>query len=166
MMNDLSRDTNVEYGKLFLHDKWLLNVYLIRSNPNEEITSSVITQLLNKHLQLLEKNNMSEEFDYYRTGFAFLHFGNRGVDLTIWHIGRWGTTFETFICSWYCYNRDIWNMEQLNAAEPMLCQYERKLLNYEISNISSLISCDSISEIRRQYLRLSTTGKSFALLTV
>lgn len=142
-------------GQTYLNGSWQLNTYLIRSNAQESVSTETIFNLIEKHLLLLEKNCMSDEFDYYRTGFVFLHYGNRGVDLTIWHIGRWGTTFETYICSWYCYNRDIWNMEQLDSAEPMLCQYEMKSLIKEIEHISSLVEYDDIETIRKHYLELS-----------
>lgn len=154
-MDNMERDIAVEYGKKYIRDKWMLNVYLIKSNPNEAVSSDVVTKIIEKHLLLIESGNMSEEFDYYRTGFAFLHFGNRGIDLTIWHIGRWGNTFETFVCSWYCYNREIDNMEQLDAAEPMLCQYEMKLFAKEILNISQLVQYKSIDDIRDRYVAIS-----------
>lgn len=154
-MSKLKRDTTKEIGQKYINDSWLLNVYTIRSNPNELIDPEVKNRLIEKHLKLLEKNNMSDEFDYYKIGFCFLHFGNRGVDLTIWHIGRWGTTFETFICSWYCYGRNIDNMEQLNAAEPMLCQYEMETLTKEIRTISDLVEYETIEELRNRYLEIS-----------
>lgn len=135
-----------------MNGEWLLNVYTIKSDPRESIDVTEEKKLLEKHLVLLEKKCMSVEFDYYKTGFVFLHFGNRGVDLTIWHVGRWGSTFETFVCSWYCYGRDIWNMEQLDSAEPVLCQYEAKLLISEISNITNLVECKTVEELRTMYL--------------
>lgn len=152
-MSDLFRYTMVDYGVPFLSGKWLLNVYTIKSDPKENINIDVKKELIEKHLLLLEKKCMSVEFDYYKTGFVFLHFGNRGVDLTIWHVGRWGSTFETFVCSWYCYGRDIWNMEQLDSAEPILCQYEMKLLTSEINNITSLIECKTVEEFRKKYFK-------------
>lgn len=155
MMNELWRATLIEHGKSLLNDTWAINLYIIKSNPDEVIDNDLVTSLLEKHLTLLEKDNMSSEFEYYKIGFAFLHFGNRGVDLTIWHIGRWGKTFETFICSWYCYERNIWQMEQLDAAEPMLCQYEMKLLLGEIAIITKLVSCDKREEIKKKYFEYS-----------
>lgn len=154
-MNNIERDTAIDLGKTYLNGKWVLNTYLIRSNPEEVVSKDIQTRLIEKHILLLEENCMSDEFDYYRTGFAFLHFGNRGVDLTIWHIGRWGNTFETFICSWYCYDRDIWNMEQLNAAEPMLCQYEMKWLIKEINIIAGLSDYKDLDKLRSGYLSCS-----------
>lgn len=153
-MDKLYRSTIVEKGVRFLNGEWLLNLYIIRSDVNEEIKFDENKELIEKHLHLLEENCMSDEFDYYKIGFAFLHFGNRGVDLTIWHIGRWGKTFEMYICSWYCYGRDIWNMEQLDSAEPMVCQYEMKYLINEIDNITELVCCNSVTELREKYSML------------
>lgn len=152
MMADLHRDTTLYRGEKFLNGKWILNVYIIKSNPMEIICDSEIDAIIEGHLFELEKNCISTEFEYYRMGLAFLHYGNRGVDLTIWHFGRWGNTFETFVCSWYCYNRETWNMTQLDSAEPILCQYEMELLIVELSSITSIIDCMSAEDARVRFL--------------
>lgn len=123
-MNRLKRTTTVKILQEFRNGSWLLNVYLIQSDKSEQILYDDVIAIIEKHLCELESRCMSPEFDYFRTGFAFLHYGNRGVDLTIWHYGKWGNTFETYSCSWYCYNRNLDAMELLNSAEPTICQYE------------------------------------------
>lgn len=142
-----------------MNGEWLLNTYIIRSNPEEIINDNEVKSLIEKHLRLLEEECLSDEFDYYKTGFSFLHYGNRGVDLTIWHVGRWGNTFETYVCSWYCYGRDIWNMEQLDSAEPMLCQYEMNFLIEEISDLTKLVDCYALDDVRTQYIKASGNRK-------
>ena len=42
-------------------------------------------------------------------------------------------------------------MEQLNAAEPMLCQYEMRLLINEINVISSLVEYEDVELLRKAY---------------
>lgn len=138
-MDKLHRSTKISYLKRFQNNHWLLNLYLIKSNEYELISDDVVEALIEKYLSELESNCISTEFEYYRTGFAFLHYGNRGVDLTVWHYGRWGKTFEIYSCSWYCYNRDIETMELLDSAEPVICQYEMAYIINEISNVYDML---------------------------
>lgn len=152
-MANLHRDTTLFPARRFFNEKWLLNVYVIKSHPEEVVSEKQMTTIIETHLSKLEEKCMSSEFEYYRTGFAFLHYGNRGVDLTIWHFGRWGSTFETYVCSWYCYNRDVDNLEQLDAAEPILCQYEISLYINEISKAIDLIDCKTTEEVQRQFCK-------------
>lgn len=139
MMSKLKRMTKISHLKLFQYGRWLLNVYLIQRDENENISDCMVEELIEKHLSELERSCISDEFEYFRTGFAFLHFGNRGVDLTVWHFGKWGETFETYCCSWYCYNRDIESMELLDSAEPIICQYEMEYVVQEISAVCNIL---------------------------
>ena len=58
--------------------EWLLNVYTIKSNAGESIIDSEKRALIEKHLLLIEKNCMSNEFDYYKVGFAFYTLETEG----------------------------------------------------------------------------------------
>ena len=138
-MASLCRTTQVYKTVYLLDSKWLLNIYVIKSNSNEIITRENAISIISDYLLELEKHCISKEFTYYRTGFAFLHFGNRGVDLTFWHFGKWVTTFEAFSCSWYCYGRDLKHMELLDSAEPVICQYEFTTFIQEIKRIERII---------------------------
>lgn len=149
-MNNLLRTTTKYYLQKFHNGKWLLNVYLIQSDCNENIPVSQVHSIIDSHLIKLEHACISEEFEYYRTGFAFLHYGNRGVDLTIWHYGKWGNTFETYCCSWYCYGRSTNDMELLDSAEPVICQYETLYLIDELNAIKNIVSTDGIA-FREKY---------------
>ena len=135
----------------FLNSTWLLNIYIIQSNPNEEISLELAKSIIEDKLHSIEQEWMSNEFDYYKTGFAFLHFGNRGVDLTIWHFGTWGSTFETFVCSWYCYGRNVKNMEHLDSAEPIICQYEMELMAKELLTIETIEEYHSQNKFRERF---------------
>lgn len=148
--NELLRATEKYYLQEFHNGKWLLNVYLIKSNKDEIVPKSEVHKLINNHLTKLEQTCISTEFDYYRTGFAFLHYGNRGVDLTIWHYGKWGNTFETYCCSWYCYGRDIDNMDLLDSAEPVICQYEILHFISELETARKIVNIDATA-FREQY---------------
>ena len=152
MNNYIERCTETYYLRYFKDKTWLLNVYVIKSDNNEYVKESEVFNIIEKHLILLEQDCISDEFCYFRTGFAFVHYGNRGVDLTIWHIGQWGKTYEIFSCSWYCYGRDITNMELLNSAEPVICQYEMALLIKEFSSIVDIIkSMNNFMDFRTRY---------------
>lgn len=157
-MSRLQRATTTFYLQSFRNGSWLLNIYLIKSDKQEMISDNQVTQIIELYLNKLETSCLSEEFLYYRTGFAFLHYGTRGVDLTIWHYGKWGSTLETYCCSWYCYGRDISKMELLDSAEPVICQYEMLYIIEEISALCQILdndaSCDFRNEFRDYYLKL------------
>lgn len=152
-MNKFFRDTKVYYLCPFRAKDWFLNVYIIRSNQEESIHEDESFNLIEKHLGILEQQCISSEFEYFRVGFAFLHYGNRGVDLTVWHYGSWGETFEIFSCSWYCYERNLEIMELLDSAEPVICQYEITYLKKELSTLYELIEkCENINDFRIEFL--------------
>ena len=110
----MNRNTQVKYGVFFQNADWVLNVYLIQSNKEEEILWENVYEIVERILLDIKDNCFSEEFMYLRTGFAFVHYGNRGINLSVWHVGRWGETYEIFNRVWYCYNRDIDKMEILD----------------------------------------------------
>lgn len=151
-MSELQRKSKIKYLQLFRNGKWLLNVYLIQSDVFEDIEDAQVNQLIESYLDILEKTCISDEFEYYRTGFAFLHYGNRGVDLTIWHYGRWGETFETYSCSWYCYGRETSNMELLDSAEPVMCQYEIIYIIDEFKAICEILKKKQDICFRKRYI--------------
>lgn len=138
-MNDLKRKTRINRGVLFQNNKWLLNVYIIQSNEYEKITDEEAYKVIDMFLVDIENNCLSEEFVYFRTGFVFLHYGSRGVDLNFWHVGSWGNTYELFNRSWYCYGRELDKMEVLDDAEPVLSQYELFYLRDELNMIAEVV---------------------------
>lgn len=138
-MNSMNRKTKINYGVLFHNTEWLLNVYIIQSNEFEVINNTEAYNIIEIFLDDIESNCLSNEFTYFKTGFAFLHYGNRGIDLSIWHVGKWGNTYEIFNRTWYCYGRDIDKMEVLDDAEPVLSQYEISYLNTELGKIAEVI---------------------------
>lgn len=159
-MNELDRKlyryTQFYPLQSFLGRTWKLNLYVIKSNKDEELSNEYINSLVEMYLKELEHTCISEEFDYYRVGFAFLHFGNRGVDLTFWHYGSWGTTFEIYSCSWYCYGRNTSQMELLDSAEPVICQYEVGHFSKELSVLQKVIGkcglCSSKESFVSQFI--------------
>lgn len=152
-MNNTTRETEIKYSRYFKNQEWLLNVYIIKSSNLEVISEEEILLVMEEKILQLEQTYMSQEFDYFRTGFAFLHYGNRGVDLSIWHIGRWGSTFEVFCCSWYCYGRDITKMEILDSAEPVFCQYEIGYILKELNICLSILQKINYDEqFRKMYI--------------
>lgn len=163
-MNKLHRKTRIAYLKSYRNDSWLLNVYLIQSNKDEHIPDDVADELIETYIGNLEDMCISDEFDYFRTGFVFLHYGNRGVDLTVWHYGKWGQTFETYCCSWYCYNRATEKMELLDSAEPVICQYELLYIIDEMNALCSILKDlstledDTFKSAYRDYYIKQATG--------
>lgn len=138
-MNEIKRKTKVTYFVYFKETKWMLNIYMLQSDTEEIISDKEVFSIINNVLKDIEKNCISEEFVYFRTGFALLHYGNRGINLSIWHVGQWGNTYEIFKRVWYCYNRDYSQMELLDDAEPVLCQYELMIFNNELCIIADTI---------------------------
>lgn len=153
-MNSMNRKTKIDHGVLFHNTEWLLNVYIIQSNEFEVIDNEEAYNIIETFLDDIENNCISNEFIYFKTGFAFLHYGNRGVNLNIWHIGKWGNTYELFNRTWYCYNRDLNKMEALDDAEPVLSQYEIFYFNAELEKISEIVKESPEKEtFRNNYLK-------------
>lgn len=142
---------------LFLNRTWLLDIYTIRYDEKEIITDERVDSVLDICVQEIEKNCMSKEFKYARTGFSFVHFGRRGITVSIWHLGNWEQTNEIFSCSWYCYGRDISGLELLDSAEPVLCQYEIDLLANKLRQCDLVFDlAKTYEEIRPCYLRITS----------
>lgn len=137
-MNNIERYTETKLGN-YLNDTWLLNLHILKNKSDEPVSKDTEDFIINKYLSQLENECLSDEFDYLKIGFAFLHFGRRGVSLNIWHIGEWNCTYEIFCCNWYCYGRDIGNMELLDKTEPKICHYELLIANKEFESIMRII---------------------------
>ena len=139
----------------YSNGKWLLNLYIIRYDATEIISDVIINGLIIKCLLELENKCISDEFTYFRVGTIFLHFGERGVDLSIWHVGKWGKTVEYFSCTWYCYGRNYLEMELLVSAEPKLSQYEVEFLVEILKKYNSIIKNNMTQkEFKEEYLRV------------
>lgn len=161
-----NRDTKVYHLKKYLYGEWLLNVYLIRANKSEKVELDTIDGILEKYIKELNLFHLSDEFYYTKTGFALLHFGNRGVNLSIWHTGDWGGTNEVYCCSWYTYGRNIDNMSPLNDAEPLACYYELDIAVGELKVIEEVFDkTKSIKQFRENfieaYMNYSDQGSTF-----
>ena len=72
---------------------WLLNTYIIKSSESEVVSNQEIRALIECKVAEIEQSCMSCEFQYLKTGFVFLHYGMRGIDLSIWHLGKWSRQF-------------------------------------------------------------------------
>lgn len=154
-MNNLNRHTDSKLLSNYLNDSWLLNLHVLKSKPTELVSKEIEDSIINKYLKQLESECLSDEFKYLKTGFAFLHFGRRGVSLNIWHIGEWNCTYEIFCCNWYCYGRDIYNMELLDNVEPKICHYELLIANKEFEGIMQIIRLiKSRNEFRDNFIKL------------
>lgn len=147
------RPTTLQRTVYYNNRAWLLNTYVIRNNEKETISEQEVKNLIEKLILELESACFSDEFDYLKTGFAFLHYGNRGVNLSIWHFGKWGDTYELYNSSWYCYGRNTKEMELLDSAEPVLSQYELKLFLEELHICSELLEkINSPEQFKEMYI--------------
>ena len=153
-MNDFLRAIENRLLVSYSDDSWLLNVFIIKANPNEHTSDELADEIIAKHLKLLEENCMVNGIRYVKTGFALLHFGNRGVNLSIWHIGAWGNTFEIFCCSWYTYKRDFEKMEVLPNSEPVMCSYEIPVIQKSLDDILNVFtSIEAIEFFREGFMK-------------
>lgn len=156
-MNNSERHTEIRYLSKYLNNSWILNLYVLKSDSTEVVEEKTIESLFDAYLTQLESKCMSAEFEYLKIGFAFLHFGRRGVGLNIWHIGVWNRTYEIFCNNWYCYDRDIYNMELLDDAEPRICHYEIKAANCELERILGIAdSTTTKDEFINEFVKLSS----------
>lgn len=103
---------------------WFMRVYLMQSDPYEKIEKKVLLDILSEKVTAIAEEYLSDEFEYIRSGFVLAHFGRRGVTFNLWHWANWAGTWEYFCQAWYCYGRDIYNMEPLDRSEPIFCQHE------------------------------------------
>ena len=150
-----SRDCKQISPKYFANGEWLLNLYIIKYDGTESIADEVVNGIIENCLSELEERCISDEFTYFKTGTIFLHFGQRGIDLSIWHVGQWGSTFEYFSCTWYCYGRNYLDMELLDSAEPKLSQFEVNFLIRELTGYNSILEKQMTkNDFREKYLRL------------
>lgn len=151
-MNNM-RPITIDRAVYYNNKTWLLNTYVIKYNENESIPTYKNELLIENSISTLEKAYMTDEFEYLKTGFAFLHYGRRGINLSIWHWGKWDTTYELYNCSWYCYGRNIDKMELLDSAEPILSQYEIELLHKELHICSQILNEINLPEqFRKKYI--------------
>jgi len=149
------RDYRIIPPQYYSDGKWLLNIYIIKYDADETVSDKIINDILKKCLSDLDNKCISDEFIYFRTGTVFLHFGKRGIDLAIWHVGKWGKTYEYFSCTWYCYGRNFLNMELLDSAEPKLSQYEVSFLVDVLQKYNSIIKNNMTQEeLREEFLRV------------
>lgn len=147
-----NRETTITKNLYFLDKTWLIDLILIKSDSNEVICEEDVNSLVYTCLEQLEKECISLEFNYYRSAVVFLHFGTRGVELTVWHFGRWSQTFEYFCCTWYCYKRDYKNIELLDNCEPHFSQYEVDCICKILPQVNEIgVSTDTADEFKEKF---------------
>lgn len=108
--------------------RWCLRNYLLRANTVEEISVDEHNAHIVRLIDEIDSQYLSQEFEYYRTGFVLGHFGQRGICISIWHWGAWGTTREIFNHAWYSYGRDYDSLRYMDRKEPAFCEFEVPIL--------------------------------------
>lgn len=81
----------------------------------------------------------SPEFDYFRIGFAFHHFGRRGHTISLWHWGAWGDTIELFNHTIYSYHESPDSFDSLGFGEPLISYHDIPIVLQEINRFYHLI---------------------------
>lgn len=136
-------------------DGWKLKLFLITAQGIPFAPIKTVKDLLSEMLVSITKR-LSEEFEYGRFGFAIVHTGRRGVCISIWHFGSWGTTFEYYSSVWYRYGYGFDNFELLNDIEPALCWFEIKRTMSEFKTIYTLAETLSLNNIREKYFSIDS----------
>jgi len=104
---------------------------------------SAAGDLLDPCLEVADSSCLSDEFLYLRVGAFLVHFGRRGVTVTLIHFGCWGDMPEVFICGWYAYARSLDNLELLDNREPVSCYHDAPVLTHELDRWR--LECDAQS---------------------
>lgn len=135
-------------------NNWYLNNFIVKANEDEEINYNSLYPVILKLLIQIENNHFSKEFSYWKTGFSLVHFGNRGINVSIWHWGNWGNTIELYGQHWYCYGRDLSKLEMLNSKEPILCYFEIDIFTKELNVIKISEETENFKEIVKKYKQI------------
>jgi len=148
----MSNRSHVYHGLLSLDD-WDIQCFTIYreidgfNNQNYCEPFKILTTECDKHL--------SQEFNYFKTGFACRHIGRRGETLFLWHIGAWDDTLEIFHHALYKYNNTL-EFENLGFGEPIISIYDIDLV---IQNIQKLhLIC---KDIKSKKLNLQNIKKKY-----
>lgn len=120
--------------------KWCFRNYLLRADPSEEVDVSNHNRHLRRLVQEIEDRYLSSEFEYFHTGFILGHLGHRGIHISVWHWGKWGTTHEAFNQSWYTYGRNYDLLAFLERVEPVFCEFEVPLLVAEFEFFRRIVA--------------------------
>ena len=107
---------------------WYFRSYLIQAEADEAVAIEVYTNRLFSLVTEIERTQLSNEFDYFKVGFIVGHFGKRGICVSIWHWGKWLTSYELFNQCWYTYGRDVQTLSLLDRKEPICCQFDVPIL--------------------------------------
>lgn len=154
-MNEKGRLVEKIFLKKYLGNEWLLNIYILKNDKLEVISSDLYDEIIKARLIDLESSCFSDEFIYLKTGFVILHFGRRGVSVNVWHVGEWGTTCEVFCCNWYCYERKYDEFELLDSAEPSLCMHDLCIAINELENFSEIFNNRNFeNDFKKKYIEV------------
>lgn len=128
---------------------WAIDVYYHEPKLDFDEKHSILGNLIDE----IEKHYLSDEYEYFKVGFALFHYGRRGTTISIWHWGCWSNTFEAFNQSWYCYEHDYTSLDALGIDEPVFCHLDLKVAMEELTRFSDLASLqDDAPTIMKEYL--------------
>lgn len=153
-MNNSSRYIEAQTLNKYRNNDWILNIYFLKWKESELVSLKQQQSIIERQLESIDQFGLSTEFKYFKTGFGVLHFGRRGVCSTIWHVGMWENTYEFFVNSWYCYQRDIDNMEMLFEKEPKFSHYEIAIVASELGIFKKIIeTLDKPENFKKEFIK-------------
>lgn len=155
IMFDVARREELFAGVHQFPDGWKLKLFFITAQGVPFATMKTVKDVLTDMLGSITKR-LSNEFEYGRFGFAIIHTGRRGVCISIWHFGSWGTTFEFFSSVWYRYGHGFDNFELLNDVEPAFCWFEFERTRSEFRAIFKLAETLTLNKIRESYFSIDS----------
>jgi hypothetical protein len=79
------------------------------------------------------------DYTLFRTGVAVVHFGRRGVTVTLAHFGLWGDMFEVFLRGWYRTAGQV-AFESLTSVDPVLCYHDIPVLLADVALARSKVA--------------------------
>ena len=144
-----NKERKIKYAGLLQFDNldWFLRFYFVQADENEIVNEGEIKSKLSSLLREIDTKLCTTEFSYQKAGFAFVHFGRRGVTISIWHWAEWDGTWELFNNAWYCYGRNIAEMELLDRKEPVISHYDLPIILSELASFKNAMSDSATKKI-------------------
>lgn len=126
-------------------------VYIFAADAEKQWNEAQIIATLDEMLVRLEDHSFNDEFNYLKFGFSMVHFGRRGITITIWHWGKWGETLELFWSGWYAFH-DHLIFDSLTAQEPVMCIYECDAVANELRIMRDWCDLSNLATTRQNFL--------------
>jgi hypothetical protein len=145
----MNRRTDLLLSPVPDNSTWYLRNYLIKADPAEMVKEDEHNARLRALIEEIDRIHLSAEFEYFRCGFVIGHLGQRGICVSVWHWGKWGSTYEIFNQSWYAYGRDYAALTLLDRKEPVFSVFELPIIVGEIQFFFT-IAAEGFGQLTRE----------------